>query len=191
MQQACIGREPLGGAGEIGMNLNLYGHAGKWLMIDLGIGFADDSMPGVEVVMPDPAFIEERRDALVGIVLTHAHEDHLGAVADLWPRLKALNLNAVIGTASWELVEPEEGKYDFALVDGLIRKARASGIRLVLIWFGSWKNGVSTSRWNFVSRESPNQMSPCSVCTTSCADHPPWRKGPRSRGRQSPWRSPP
>ncbi|HYR66746.1 MAG TPA: ribonuclease J [Reyranella sp.] len=79
----------LGGAGEIGMNLNLYGHAGKWLMIDLGIGFADDSMPGIEVIMPDPAFIEERRDALVGIVLTHAHEDHLGAVADLWPRLRA------------------------------------------------------------------------------------------------------
>jgi ribonuclease J len=79
----------LGGAGEIGMNLNLYGHAGKWLMVDLGIAFADDSMPGVEVVMPDPAFIEERRDALIGIVLTHAHEDHLGAVADLWPRLGA------------------------------------------------------------------------------------------------------
>ena len=79
----------LGGAGEIGMNLNLYGHAGKWLMVDLGIGFADDSMPGVEVIMPDPAFIVERRGALVGIVLTHAHEDHLGAVADLWPQLKA------------------------------------------------------------------------------------------------------
>jgi ribonuclease J len=79
----------LGGAGEIGMNLNLYGHAGKWLMVDLGIGFADDSLPGIEVVMPDPAFIEERREDLVGIVLTHAHEDHLGAVADLWPRLRA------------------------------------------------------------------------------------------------------
>lgn len=80
---------PLGGAGEIGMNLNLYGHAGKWLMVDLGIGFADDSMPGVEVVMPDPGFIVERRADLVGIILTHAHEDHLGAVADLWPRLEA------------------------------------------------------------------------------------------------------
>ncbi len=79
----------LGGAGEIGMNLNLYGHAGKWLMVDLGIAFGDDSMPGVEVVMPDPLFIEERRQNLVGIVLTHAHEDHLGAVPDLWPRLKA------------------------------------------------------------------------------------------------------
>jgi ribonuclease J len=79
----------LGGAGEIGMNLNLYGHAGKWLMVDLGIAFADDTMPGVEVVMPDPAFIAERREDLVGILLTHAHEDHLGAVADLWPRLRA------------------------------------------------------------------------------------------------------
>ena len=79
----------LGGAGEIGMNLNLYGHAGKWLMVDLGIAFGDDTMPGIDVVMPDPAFIEERRDDLVGIILTHAHEDHLGAVADLWPRLRA------------------------------------------------------------------------------------------------------
>lgn len=79
----------LGGAGEIGMNLNLYGTAGKWLMVDLGIGFADSTMAGVEVVMPDPEFIVERRHDLVGIVLTHAHEDHLGAVADLWPRLEA------------------------------------------------------------------------------------------------------
>ena len=78
----------LGGAGEIGMNLNLYGHAGKWLMVDLGIAFGDDSMPGVDVIMPDPTFIAEQRDDLVGIVLTHAHEDHLGAVADLWPRLR-------------------------------------------------------------------------------------------------------
>ena len=79
----------LGGAGEIGMNLNLYGHAGKWLMVDLGIGFVDDQAAGIEVVMPDPAFIVERKADLAGIVLTHAHEDHLGAVADLWPRLQA------------------------------------------------------------------------------------------------------
>jgi len=79
----------LGGAGEIGMNLNLYGHAGKWLMVDLGIAFGDDTTPGIEVVMPDPAFIEERKADLAGIILTHAHEDHLGAVADLWPRLQA------------------------------------------------------------------------------------------------------
>ena len=79
---------PLGGAGEIGMNLNLYGHAGKWLMVDLGVTFGDPRAPGVEIVMPDPAFIVERRDDLVGLVLTHAHEDHLGAVPYLWPRLQ-------------------------------------------------------------------------------------------------------
>jgi ribonuclease J len=79
---------PLGGAGEIGMNLNLYGCRGRWLMVDLGITFGDDSMPGVDVVMPDPAFIEARRDDLIGLVLTHAHEDHIGAVPYLWPRLK-------------------------------------------------------------------------------------------------------
>ena len=72
----------------------------------------------------------------------------------LWPRLKALNLNAVIGTASWELVEPEEGKFDFALVDGLIKQARAAGIRLVLIWFGSWKNGVSSYCPGWVLRDT-------------------------------------
>lgn len=79
---------PLGGAGEIGMNLNLYGHAGKWLMVDLGISFADDTMPGLDVVLPDPAFIRERREDLVGLVITHAHEDHLGAVQHLWPELR-------------------------------------------------------------------------------------------------------
>jgi ribonuclease J len=79
---------PLGGAGEIGMNLNLYGHAGKWLMVDLGITFGDDSTPGVEVIMPDPGFIVERRKDLAGLVLTHAHEDHLGAVPWLWPQLE-------------------------------------------------------------------------------------------------------
>jgi ribonuclease J len=79
---------PLGGSGEIGMNLNLYGHAGKWLMVDLGISFGDDSVPGIDVVMPDPQFIDERSADLVGIVLTHAHEDHIGAVPYLWPRLR-------------------------------------------------------------------------------------------------------
>lgn len=79
---------PLGGAGEIGMNLNLYGHDGKWLMVDLGITFGDDSTPGVEVIMPDPAFIVERKKYLAGLVLTHAHEDHLGAVHWLWPQLE-------------------------------------------------------------------------------------------------------
>ncbi len=79
---------PLGGSGEIGMNLNLYEYDGQWLMVDLGVTFADDGVPGAEVMMGDPQFIVERRDKLVGLVLTHAHEDHLGAVQYLWPQLR-------------------------------------------------------------------------------------------------------
>ena len=79
---------PLGGAGEIGMNLNLYGHAGKWLMVDLGVTFGGDETPSIEVIMPDPTFITERVHDLAGLVLTHAHEDHIGAVPYLWPKLK-------------------------------------------------------------------------------------------------------
>lgn len=79
---------PLGGTGEIGMNLNLYGHAGKWLMIDCGVMFGDDETPGVDVIMPDPNFIVAQRKNLVGLVLTHGHEDHIGAVAHMWPLLR-------------------------------------------------------------------------------------------------------
>ena len=70
----------LGGSGEIGMNVNLYGTAGKWLMVDMGITFADPNYPGIDVILPDLKFIEERRRDLVGIVLTHGHEDHIGAL---------------------------------------------------------------------------------------------------------------
>lgn len=79
---------PLGGAGEIGMNLNLFGYAGQWLMVDLGVTFADETLPGVEIIVPDPGFIVEHRDSLAGIVLTHAHEDHIGAVPHIWPQLR-------------------------------------------------------------------------------------------------------
>lgn len=70
----------LGGSGEIGMNVNLYGCQGKWVMVDLGLTFADPAYPGVELVLPDLSFIEERREDLLGIVLTHGHEDHIGAI---------------------------------------------------------------------------------------------------------------
>src|SRR5689334_9194496 len=79
---------PLGGSGEIGMNLNIYGYQGDWLIIDCGVTFGDDSQPGLEVVMPDPGFILERRDRLLGIVATHAHEDHIGAIPYLWRQLR-------------------------------------------------------------------------------------------------------
>ncbi len=76
---------PLGGSNEIGMNLNLYRHQGKWLMIDMGIGFTNDYLPGADVIVPDTRFIEEViGDDLIGLVLTHAHEDHLGAVPYLY-----------------------------------------------------------------------------------------------------------
>ncbi len=79
---------PLGGAGEIGMNLNLFACDGKWLMVDLGVTFGDETIPGLDVVMPDPGFIVERREKLAGLIVTHAHEDHVGAVAYLWPQLR-------------------------------------------------------------------------------------------------------
>jgi len=70
----------LGGSGEIGMNVNLYGCQGKWLMVDMGVTFADPAYPGVEIILPDLQFIEEQRENLVGVVLTHGHEDHIGAL---------------------------------------------------------------------------------------------------------------
>lgn len=70
----------LGGSGEIGMNVNLYGCQGKWVMVDLGMTFGDPNYPGIELVLPDLSFIEERRKDLLGIVLTHGHEDHIGAI---------------------------------------------------------------------------------------------------------------
>ncbi|EFG83500.1 ribonuclease J [Novacetimonas hansenii] len=78
---------PLGGTGEIGMNLNLYRQGESWLAVDCGIGFSGNDTPEAEILLPDPVFISERRKDLVGLVITHAHEDHLGAVAHLWPQL--------------------------------------------------------------------------------------------------------
>ncbi|MDX9999215.1 MAG: MBL fold metallo-hydrolase, partial [Phenylobacterium sp.] len=84
---------PLGGSNEIGMNFNLYGFGPpddrKWIVVDMGVTFGDQSTPGVEIILPDPAFIEEHASDILGIVLTHAHEDHIGAVAWLWRRIKA------------------------------------------------------------------------------------------------------
>ena len=83
---------PLGGSGEIGMNMNLfaYGKPGehKWIMVDIGVTFADDTLPGIDLIYPDPGFIVDKKDDLLGIVLTHAHEDHIGAIAHLWPKLE-------------------------------------------------------------------------------------------------------
>ena len=84
---------PLGGVGEIGMNLSIYGfgnrHQRSWLAVDLGVSFGDEEhLPGIDLIMPDIRFLEKERKNLVGLVLTHAHEDHFGAIIDLWPKLK-------------------------------------------------------------------------------------------------------
>jgi ribonuclease J len=78
---------PLGGCGEIGMNMGLYGYDGAWLMVDCGVTFGDDLTPGVDVMVPDPAFLIKNIDKLVGLVVTHAHEDHLGGIPYLWRQL--------------------------------------------------------------------------------------------------------
>jgi ribonuclease J len=116
----------LGGSGEIGMNVNLYGCRGKWLMVDLGLTFADPAYPGVELVLPDLTFIEERRKDLLGIVLTHGHEDHIGAIpylaADLGVPLYATPFTAgliagkleeegLLGEVELNVIEME-GRFD-------------------------------------------------------------------------------
>jgi ribonuclease J len=84
---------PLGGSNEIGMNLNLYGfgppNARKWIVVDLGVTFGDQTTPGVEIITPDPTYLEQVAEDVLGIVLTHAHEDHIGAIGWLWPKIKA------------------------------------------------------------------------------------------------------
>jgi len=83
---------PLGGAGEIGMNLAIYGFGDEqhrqWIVVDFGVAFADDALPGVDLIMPDIRYLVEERRNILGLVLTHAHEDHFGALLDLWPRLE-------------------------------------------------------------------------------------------------------
>ena len=83
---------PLGGSGEIGMNMNLFAYGKpdnqKWIIVDIGVTFADDAIPGIDLIYPDPGFIIEKKNDLLGIILTHAHEDHIGAIAHIWPKLK-------------------------------------------------------------------------------------------------------
>jgi len=82
---------PLGGSGEIGMNMNLFAYGDsenrKWIIVDIGVTFADDTIPGVDLIYPDPGFIIDKKNDLLGLILTHAHEDHIGAIAHIWPKL--------------------------------------------------------------------------------------------------------
>ena len=108
---------PLGGSGEIGMNMNLYAYGNdnnqKWIIVDMGVTFADETIPGVDLIMPDPGFIIDKKDDLLGIVLTHAHEDHIGAVAHIWPELKC-KLYATPFTAALLTEKFKEKKIDIS-----------------------------------------------------------------------------
>lgn len=79
---------PLGGSEQFGVNLNAYIAKGKIFIVDCGLGFADERFPGIDLLLPDPAFLEDHKDDIVGMFITHAHEDHIGAVAHLWDRLR-------------------------------------------------------------------------------------------------------
>ena len=106
---------PLGGSGEIGGNMNLYAYGKendqKWIIVDMGVSFADDSVPGVDIIMPDAGFIIDKKDDLLGIILTHAHEDHIGAVTHIWPSLKC-KMYATPFTAALILEKFKEKKID-------------------------------------------------------------------------------
>ncbi|HJD64874.1 MAG TPA: ribonuclease J [Rickettsia endosymbiont of Diachasma alloeum] len=102
---------PLGGSNEIGMNFNLYHYKGKWLIIDCGSGFADDCLPGVDMMIADSSFIEKHKKDIVGMIITHAHEDHLGGVQYLWNSLKC-PIYTTSFTANFLKIRLNE--YDFA-----------------------------------------------------------------------------
>ncbi len=108
---------PLGGVGEIGMNLYLYGYgrggARDWLIVDMGVTFGSEAEPGIDIIMPDISFLEEERHNIAGLLLTHAHEDHFGAVIDLWPQLGNVPVYATPFTA--EMLKSklaEQGRID-------------------------------------------------------------------------------
>src|SRR4051794_24789513 len=115
---------PLGGVGEIGMNASLYGFGPprnrKWILVDCGVAFAGDDLPGIDLIMPDMRFLEEQRANLLGIIITHAHEDHIGALMDLWPRLQAPVFATQFAASLLEIrrfQEPGARKFPMTVVD--------------------------------------------------------------------------
>ena len=93
---------PLGGSSELGMNLFAYGFKNKWIIIDCGIGFPDENLPGIEALLPDPAFLSDKKKDILGLFITHAHEDHIGAIPYLW---RSLNCPIYASAFAKELIE--------------------------------------------------------------------------------------
>ena len=163
---------PLGGVGEIGMNLAIYGFGDErrrqWIIVDVGVAFAGDDLPGIDLILPDIRYLIEERSNILGIVLTHAHEDHFGAMLDLWPRLK-LPVYATPFTAA--LVEGQAGgRAGGSANSGQHRAARAAGSR-------SGRSTSSSSRWRIRSRNrtassSARRSAPCSIPATGRSIRP-------------------
>ncbi len=154
---------PLGGATGVGMNFFLYGYKGKWIAIDCGIGFAGDDLPGVDVLLPDPQFIAERKKDLIGLIITHAHEDHIGAIPYLWHDLQCpiyvtpfanelledkLNEVGLLGRADVQVVEKgalldlDPFEVEFISMNHSLPEPNALAIRTkegLVIHTGDWK----------------------------------------------------
>ena len=154
---------PLGGATEIGMNFFAYGYQGKWLLVDCGVGFPGDGLPGVDVLLPDPAFLADKKQDIVGLILTHGHEDHIGAVGYLWHQLQCpiyatpftkelvegkLNEAGLLGRADviivnqGSVVELNPFEVEFIAMSHSIPEASALAIRTkagTVIHTGDWK----------------------------------------------------
>ena len=155
---------PLGGCGNFGANMALYGHRGQWIMVDCGMGFADETMPGVDILLPDPAFAATLGSKLLGLIVTHGHEDHIGAIDNLWLRFKAPiytgrftaeRIKQDLGEKSWGrdvpvTVIPQRGQLklgpftiDFVDVAHSIPEAHALAIHVegvgTILHTGDWK----------------------------------------------------
>jgi ribonuclease J len=118
---------PLGGSNEIGMNLNLYHLNGKWLIVDCGAGFADDDLPGIDMMVPDATFIRKYKKDIVGMVLTHAHEDHIGGIHFLWTQLEC-DIYATTFTANF--LKNRMSEYSFASRMNIIQVEPGAKINL-------------------------------------------------------------
>ncbi len=188
---------PLGGLGEIGMNVALYGfgpeHRRKWIMVDCGMAFGnEENLPGVEVIFPDLSFIEAQRENLVAILITHAHEDHIGALADLWPKLRVPVYvtpfaHGLLQTR--KLSEPGAPKIDFHIVQPgyqfevgpfsveyipvahSIPEANALAIRTdlgLVIHTGDWKIDADPYSGNVTSEETFRKLGDEGVLALIC-----------------------
>lgn len=163
MEPDAVYMVPLGGCGVFGANMTLYGWQDQWIMVDCGMGFADDTMPGVDILLPDPAFAQSLGDKLLAIVLTHGHEDHIGAIGHLWPRLKkkmyatpftAARIRQTLNEQSWgrdaavQIVDPDQtfsiGGFSLRFIRMAHSIPEAFSIAFTLDHVGTW---LHTGDW--------------------------------------------